>query len=308
MHVERLGIHGSVSAVFPPERLRDALADLEPAVVVVDDPGAVAACDAVVTFAHEQAFLELDWIHSIQAGYDRFPLDELEDRGVVLTNSTGIHDDSVGETVAGYMLGVSRRLHQYARQQERREWTKPAWDVPFTLGGESVCVVGLGTLGRGIACRANALGMAVTGVRRSEEPVEGVERVYASDDLHEAIEGARFVALATPLNEHTRGLIGEAELAAMDEESYLINVSRGGVVDQDALVAALEKGEIRGAALDVFAEEPLPEESPLWEFEEVIVTPHVAAFTREYYEDVAALVRANVERIDTGDPFENRVV
>lgn len=169
-------------------------------------------------------------------------------------------------------------------------------------------MVGLGTLGRGIARRANALGMTVTGVRRSEEPVEGVERVYASDDLHEAIAGARFVALATPLNEHTRGLIREAELATMDEESYLINVSRGEVVDQDALVAALEEGEIRGAALDVFAEEPLPEESPLWGMAEVIVTPHVAAFTREYYEDVAALVRTNVERIDADEPFENRVI
>ncbi|MDL5361769.1 D-2-hydroxyacid dehydrogenase [Halalkalicoccus sp. NIPERK01] len=308
MHLERLGIHDSVSAVFPPERIREALSDLEPEVVVVSDSAAIAACDAVVTFAHEEAFLELEWIHSIQAGYDRFPLDELGDRGIVLTNSTGIHGESVGETVVGYMLGVSRRLHQYARQQERREWRKPAWDVPFTLAGESLCVVGLGTLGRGIARRANALGMTVTGVRRSGEPVEGVERVYASDDLHEAIAGARFVALAVPLNEQTRGLIGEAELATMDEESHLINVSRGGVVDQDALVAALEEGEIRGAALDVFAEEPLPEESPLWEFDEVIVTPHVAAFTREYYEGVASLVRANVERIAAGEPFENRVV
>ncbi|ADJ16044.1 D-2-hydroxyacid dehydrogenase [Halalkalicoccus jeotgali] len=308
MHVERLGIHDSVSAVFPPERLCEALADLHPEVVVVDDAAAISACDAVVTFAHEEAFLDLEWIHSIQAGYDRFPLPELEDRGIVLTNSTGIHGDSVGETVLGYMLGVSRRLQQYARQQERREWDKPDWDVPFTLAGESVCVVGLGTLGRGIADRADAIGMTVTGVRRSEEPVEGVDRVYASEDLHEAISGVRFVALATPLNEHTRGLIGEAELAAMDEESYLINVARGGVVDQDALVAALEDGEIRGAALDVFETEPLPEESPLWGFEEVTVTPHVAAFTREYYEGVAGIVRTNLERIAADGTFENRVV
>lgn len=307
MEIDQLGIHDSVSAVFPPERLRDALADTAPAVSVVDVEGA-RDCDGVVTFAHEEAFLDCGWIHSIQAGYDRFPLDELEDRGIVLTNSTGIHGESVGETVLGYMLSVARRLGQYARQQEHREWSRPEWDVPFTLAGESVCVVGLGTLGRGIATRTNALGMAVTGVRRSGEPVEGVERVYASDELHEAISGARFVALAVPLTEETEELIGGAELAAMDEGSTLINVSRGSVVDQDALVSALEAGEIRGAALDVFAEEPLPEDSPLWEMEEVLVTPHAAAYTRGYYEAIAGLVRENLDRNATGEPFENRVV
>lgn len=307
MQIDRLGVHDSVSAVFPPEQLRDALSGTGPGVGIVDDEGA-RECDAVVTFAYEEAFLDCDWIHSIQAGYDRFPLDELENRGVVLTNSTGIHGDSVGETVAGYMLMLARRLGQYARQQERKEWTRPDWDVPFTLAGESVCVVGLGTLGRGIAERANALGMAVTGVRRSGEPVEGVDRVHTDDELHEAIAGSTFVALAVPLTDETEGLIGEPELAAMDAGSHLINVSRGSVVDQEALVSALEADEIRGAALDVFAEEPLPEDSPLWAMDDVLVTPHAAAYTRRYYESIAALVRANLERVGAGEPFENRVL
>lgn len=307
MQIDRLGIHDSVSAVFPPEQLRDALSGIGPEVGIVDDEGA-RDCEAVVTFAYEEAFLDCDWIHSIQAGYDRFPLEELEDRGVVLTNSTGIHGDSVGDTVAGYMLMLARRLGQYARQQERTEWDRPDWDVPFTLAGESVCVVGLGTLGRGIAERADKLGMEVTGVRRSGDPVEGVTRVYGSDELHEAIAGPTFVALAVPLTGETEGLIGERELAAMDGESHLINVSRGSVVDQEALVAALETGAIRGAALDVFVEEPLPEDSPLWTMDDVLVTPHAAAYTREYYESIAALVRANLERVGAGDPFENRVL
>ncbi len=306
MDLDRLGIHDSVSAVFPPERLRETLRSVGPEVVVVGDDA--ADCDAVVTFAHRKAFLDLEWIHSIQAGYDRFPLDELEAAGTVLTNSTGIHDESVGETVAGYMLAFARRLHQYARQQDGKRWERPAWDVPFTLAGESICVVGLGTLGRGIVRRADAMGMDVTGVRRTETPVEGVRRVYASDDLREAISEATFVALATPLTGETRGLIGEAELTTMDEDGYLINVARGGVVDQDALVAALETGAIRGAALDVFETEPLPDESPLWGMEEVIVTPHAAAYTRDYYESIAGLVETNVERLSTNEPFENRIV
>ncbi|MEM4780480.1 MAG: D-2-hydroxyacid dehydrogenase [Halalkalicoccus sp.] len=308
MEIDQLGIHDSVRAVFPPEELCEALSDAGTEVNVVSEGDEIAGYDAIVTFAYQDAFLDLDWIHSIQAGYDRFPLSELEDRGVVLTNSTGIHGESVGETVLGYMLMLARRLGQYARQQERREWHRPEWNRPFTLAGESVCVVGLGTLGRGIARRASALEMDVTGVRRSGEPVEGVEHVYPSDDLHEAISNVRFVALAVPLTDETEGLIGRREVERMDEESYLINVSRGPVVDQDALVAAIEDGEIRGAALDVFETEPLPTESPLWGFEEVLVTPHAAAYTRGYYEAIAALVRENVERAAAGEPFENRVV
>jgi D-2-hydroxyacid dehydrogenase (NADP+) len=308
MELARLGVHDSVSAVFPPERLAETLSDEAPEVVVVSDDGEIAACDAVVTFAHREAFVGLEWVHSIQAGYDRFPLEEFEAAGTRLTNSTGIHGESVGETAVGYMLMLARRLHQYVRQGTRKEWNRPTWDVPFTLEGESVCVVGLGTLGRGIAERAGALSMEVTGVRRSGEPVEGVKRVYRSDELREAIADARFVAVATPLTDETEGLFSRAEFETMREDAHLINVARGPVVDEEALIDALEAGEIRGAALDVFETEPLPEESPLWGFEEVIVTPHAAAYTREYYRDIAALVEENVSRIAAGDELRNRVL
>jgi D-2-hydroxyacid dehydrogenase (NADP+) len=309
MELSRLGIHDSVAAVFPPERLREALEDEAPEVVVVgDDPEAIRACDAVVTFAHREAFVGLGWVHSIQAGYDRFPLEAFEDAGTRLTNSTGIHGESVGETALGYMLMIARRLHQYVRQETEKRWNRPAWDVPFTLAGESLCVVGLGTLGRGIAARADTVGMEVVGVRRSEEPVEGVEQVYPSGELHEAIGDARFVAVATPLTDETEGLIGESEFAAMRGDAHLINVARGPIVDEDALIRALREDEIAGAALDVFEVEPLPQGSPLWEFEEVIVTPHAAAYTRGYYEDIAGLVRENVARIATGENLRNRVV
>ncbi|MEF8913980.1 D-2-hydroxyacid dehydrogenase [Natronomonas sp.] len=313
MNVERLGIHDSVETVFPPERFREALRDgLEksatpaPDITVVGDD--LGDCDAVVTFEHHDALLDVPWVHSIQAGVDRFPLEAFEAAGVVLTNSTGIHDESVGETVAGYMLSFARRLHRHRDAQRDHEWRQPAWDEAFTLAGEAVCVVGLGTLGRGIAERANALGMTVTGVRRSGDPLEGVERVYTPDRLGEALEGPRFVALAVPLVPETRDLIGADELAAMREDAYLVNVARGGVVDQAELVAALRSGEIAGAALDVFVEEPLPPDSPLWGMDEVVVSPHCSAFTRDYYRDVAELVLTNLERTTAGEPFHNRVV
>ncbi|USZ67057.1 D-2-hydroxyacid dehydrogenase [Halorussus salilacus] len=309
MHVERLAIHDSVSAVFPPERLGEELSDLGVDVGVVGDDG-VADCDAVVTFAHTDAFLDadLDWVHSIQAGYDRFPLSEFEGADIALTNSTGIHDTSVGEFAVGLMLSFARRLHTYVRAQEDREWEHPAWDEPFTLDGERLCVVGLGTLGRGIAERADALGMRVTGVRRSGDPVAGVEEVYTPDRLREAVGEAKFVALAVPLTDETEGLIGRAELDAMREDAYLLNVARGPVVVEDELVAALREGELAGAGLDVFETEPLPADSPLWDFEEVVVTPHRAAATRDYYRDIADLVRENVGAIRDGQELMNRVV
>ncbi len=311
MNVERIGVHESVELVFPPNELREFLADDGPEVVVVgDDPEDLGVCDALVTLAWDETFLDadLDWIHSIQAGVDRFPFDELEDHGVVLTNSTGIHGESVGETVVGYMLTFARRLHVYGRNQREHAWEHPPWDEPFTLNGLSVCVVGLGTLGRGIASRAAALGMRVTGVKRTVESVPDVTRVYSNEDLLEAVEGADFVALACPLTEETHHLVDEEVLARMDEDTYLINVARGSVVDEPALVAALEGGEIAGAALDVFEEEPLPEDSPLWDMEEVLVTPHRAAATWEYYQLVGDLVRENVERVGRGEGMVNQVV
>jgi D-2-hydroxyacid dehydrogenase (NADP+) len=309
MNLQRLGIHESVSAVFPPERLRDALDDADLAVPVVGDDE-LGDCDALVTFAYSEVFLDadLDWIHSIQAGYDRFPLDALEEADVALTNSTGIHDTSVGEFAVGLMLSFARRLHTYVRAQEAREWSHPAWDEPFTLDGERLCVVGLGTLGRGIAERADALGMEVVGVRRSGEETPHTHTVYTPDDLHEAVADARFVALAVPLTDETEGLVGAPEFAAMGDDAYLLNVARGPVVVQDDLVAALRDGEIAGAGLDVFEEEPLPEDSPLWEMEEVVVTPHRAAAERDYYRHIAELVRTNVSRVDSGAEMVNRVV
>jgi D-2-hydroxyacid dehydrogenase (NADP+) len=307
MQIDRLGVHDSVVGVFPPERLVSTLSEVHPGVSVVGDDE-IGEYDGIVTLAHRDAFLEIDWVHSIQAGYDRFPLPEFEEAGTTLTNSAGIHGTSVGETVLGYMLSFARRHHRYRDYQREPVWRRPAWDEAFTLSGESLCVVGLGTIGTGIAERAAALGMEVVGVRRSGEQVEGVNEVYTPDDLREAVSGATFVAVSVPLSGETEGLIDADALAAMDEEAYLINVSRGSVVDQDALVEALEAGGIRGAALDVFEVEPLPQDSPLWGMDEVIVTPHASAYTREYYEDVAELVIENLRRIEENGDLTNRLV
>ncbi|MFB6255704.1 MAG: D-2-hydroxyacid dehydrogenase [Haloplanus sp.] len=308
--ISTLGVHDSVAEVFPPSVFRDTLDGGDgPTVVVLSAGDDLAACDALVTFGYEDRFLDagLDWIHSIQAGVDRFPFDALRDRGVALTNSTGIHGDVVGETGVGLMLAFARRLHAHRSNQERGEWIRPAWDDAFPLRRESACVVGLGTLGQGIATRASALGMSVTGVKRTPTPVDGVGRVYPPEDLHDAIANARFVALAVPLTDDTEGMFSTPEFETMRDDAYLINVARGPVVDQTALVDALDAGELTGAGLDVFETEPLPAESTLWDREEVIVTPHAAGFNEEYYERVATIVRENLRRFEAGESLTNRV-
>jgi len=306
----KLGIHESVEAVFPPAELQTALTEggVE-AELIGDDPIELGACDGVVTFEHREYFFDaVDWVHSIQAGVDRFPQAEFETEGLRLTNSTGIHGASVGETVLGYMTAFARNLHAYRSAQDRGEWIEPDWDRPFTLQDESLCVVGLGTIGQAVAERATWLGMDVWGVRRSPDPVPIVDEVYGQEDLHTALLDATFVVLATPLTPATRRLIGPAELAAMDDDAYLINVARGGVVVQDALVSALENDDLAGAALDVFQEEPLPADSPLWDMDEVLVTPHSAARTRDYFRDIAEIVLDNVERLEEGRTLRNQVV
>lgn len=309
--VDTIGVHASVGALFPPEEFRRALADAEAAIEILGADGAdLADCDALVTFHYDESFLDADlaWIHSVQSGVDRFPFDELEERGIRLTSSTGIHGDSVGETVVGYVLQFARGLHRHRDREREREWRYPDWDETFTIDGESCCVIGLGTLGQGIARRADALGVDVVGVRRTPTPVEHVRRVYTPDALSEAVADVRFVAVATPLTERTRGLVGADELAAMREDAYLLNVSRGGVVDEDALLDALEADELAGAALDVFETEPLPDDSPFWKLPNVIVTPHASGANRAYHERVAAIVRENVRRLESGEPLANQVV
>jgi D-2-hydroxyacid dehydrogenase (NADP+) len=252
--------------------------------------------------------LEVEWIHSTQAGIDRFPLETLTDEGVALTNSTGIHGQSVGETVAGYLLAFARRLHDHITNTTERKWERPAWDEAFTLPGTTACIVGTGTIGSGVANIVSGLGVETVGVRRSEDPLPEFDRMYAVDDLHEAIATVDFVVVTVPLTDTTRNLFDEVAFEVMRDDAHFVNVARGAVVDESALIDALEAGDIAGAALDVFETEPLPEASPLWNMDDVILTPHAAAYTRDYFRDVGDIVRDNVSRIEQGEELVNQVV
>ena len=171
---------------------------------------------------------------------------------------------------------------------------------PTVLWRKTVVVVGLGTSGQTMARVFAALGMRVLGVSRSERPVEGVDRILPRDRLVEAVAEADFVVLALPGGADTERIVDAAVLDAMKPSAFLVNVARGSVVDEEALVAALREGRIAGAGLDVFAREPLPDESPLWELENVVVTPHLAGRSDRYVEQALAIVEPNVRAFLAG--------
>jgi D-2-hydroxyacid dehydrogenase (NADP+) len=305
--LERLCVHESVETKIPSDEFVEAFADLDVPAELVGDDETFDRTDAVASFRPRDAFLDAGWVHCIRAGYDEFDTDAYGETGVPLTNSTGIHDTTVGEIAVSYMLSLARMLHVYRDHQNERHWYEPPYERPFTVENERLCVVGLGTLGRGIATRADALGMDVVGVRRSQESVPGVSEIYHPDDLHDAIDGARFVAIAVPHTPETEGMFSVPEFGRMRDDAYLINVARGPIVDEDALVDALEGGDIAGAGLDVFEEEPLPEDSPLWNFDEVIISPHRASATNRYHLDIADLVMDIFHEYQAGEELTNRV-
>jgi len=309
--IRRVGIHEWGTHPVPPEHLRallDDRDDLDCAFEVCSTDEA-AEYDGVVTLFHHDEFLDgVEWVHNIRSGYEDFPLDDYRDGDVVMTNSTGVAGDLVAESVTGLVLTLAKGLHRFRDQQHEREWDRLSWERPFEVGQSSACVVGLGELGGSTASRLGVLGMDVDGVDIRPVSGLGLGRVYDPAQIENAVSDARFVVLTTPLNEATRGLVDGSVFEAMREDAYLINVSRGEIVVEGDLVEALENDEIAGAALDVFYDEPLPEDAPFWEMENVVVTPHAAAQADTYGDRIADLVATNVDRLTHGGTPWNRVV
>ncbi|ELZ05932.1 D-2-hydroxyacid dehydrogenase [Natrialba asiatica] len=305
--LDQLYVHESVENVIPRDAFVDAFDEVSIPAELVGDGREYDASDAVATYAPRPEFLDAGWVHCIRAGYDEFDTDAYDAAGVALTNSSGIHGSTVGELALTFMLSLARLGHRYRDHQNERNWWEPPYDRPFTIENERVCVVGLGTIGEAIATRCDALGMDVVGVRRSDEPVPGVSELFDPDRLHDAIENARFVVLTVPHTPETEGLLSDEEFAAMRDDASVINVARGPVVDEEALVAAIRNDRIAGAGLDVFETEPLPDDSPLWDLDEVIISPHKGSATNRYHLDIADLVVENVRRYQSGDILKNRV-
>lgn len=251
----------------------------------------------------------LRWFQQSGAGADwllRYP--EAVQQDFVLTSASGVHPINISEHVLAFMTAFARSLHDAIKNQQRHEWHRPELNQVFELAGKNLLVIGVGAIGSRIAQVASALGMRVLGLRRdSAKSMEAVSVMYGPDQLLEVLPKADFVVLTVPLTHETNGMIGATELAAMKPTAYLINVGRGGTVQESALVDALAEGTIAGAGLDVFEQEPLPEDSLLWEMGNVIITCHYSGLTPDYQDRALGIFLDNLRRYRTGRPLLNVV-
>src|SRR3990170_3323351 len=248
----------------------------------------------------------LRWIHSTAAGVDQLLHPEVVQRDIIVTDSSGIHAEPITEHVLAVMLAFARRLPVATRNQMTHRWDR-ASVIGEELWGKTVGILGLGSIGREVAARCQAFGMRVIGTKRTPAAVPHVDQVLPPAGLDEALRAADYLVIILPLTEQTRGLIGARELGLMKPTAYLINVARGAIVQEADLIAALRTGRLRGAGLDVFEREPLPQDSPLWEMEQVILTPHVSGAVPDYYDRALPLFCENLRRFLTGAPLLNMV-
>jgi len=246
---------------------------------------------------------KLKWVQAIAAGVDRFLFTEFVCSDVILTNARGVHPAQVSDHVLALILAFSRKLNRFMKSQHEQKWTRLQCEE---LQGKVLGIVGLGAIGREIARKAKCFGMRVLAVDRDVAvPPTSVDELLRPPALSTLLKQSDFVALSVPLTRETEGLIGEPELTTMKRDAIVINVSRGGIVREQALVKALREGRIGGAGLDVFEEEPLPSSSELWGMENVIVTPHVAGSTPRYWARVCDIFCENLKRYASGQPLIN---
>jgi len=236
------------------------------------------------------------WIHALAAGVDKLPFDLLRTTDIVVTNSRGLYADALAEFVLASMLFFAKDVRRLIRNQDAHRWAP--YDVT-RLEGQTVGMIGYGGIGQAVARRAQSLGMRVIAIRRQRE--------LGDPTIDDAIAESDYVVLATPLTPSTYHLMNAARIAAMKPAAVLINVSRGPIVDEAALVAALQEKRIRGAALDVFETEPLPLDHPLWPLENVLISPHSADHTPDSHDRAMTFFLENLWRFERGEALENVV-
>ncbi|RJT06781.1 D-2-hydroxyacid dehydrogenase [Halococcus sp. IIIV-5B] len=305
--VLRKGIHGMSSGQFATalaERLPDH--EVERATTPAEERALVERVPVVAGQTIDESLLDhaesLQLFAGFSAGYNHLPLAAFEERDVAVTTASGVHGPNIAEDVLGFLLTLTRRHYEGWRRQRHNEWRAyPTQE----FAGSTVTVVGLGAIGSAIVERLAGFDVHTIGVRHSPEKGGPTDEVLGTDELHDALARTDSVVLAVPLNEGTEGLIGEEEFATLSPEAFLVNVARGPVVDTDALVASLQDNAIGGAALDVTDPEPLPADHELWDFGNVLITPHNTGNTPRYYDRLADIVAENVERVDRTGEYED---
>ncbi|MBT2688891.1 D-2-hydroxyacid dehydrogenase [Bacillus sp. ISL-47] len=232
----------------------------------------------------QEGSTNLRWFQSWSAGVDSLPLAKMEANGIQITSANGVHANPISETIFALMLALTRKIHTYVKNQQSKTWHHAS--MKLEIHNKTIGIIGVGAIGKETAKIAKAFGMKVVGVRHSGKPEEYVDEMYTSSQLNDVLPQCDYVAVTLPLTNETRQLFGAEQFSLMKESAFFINIGRGEIVVENDLIAALQAGKIAGAGLDVFEKEPLGEDSPLWELENVIVTPHTAGSTEHYTQRV----------------------
>lgn len=257
---------------------------------------------------------KLKWIHVTAAAVAHLMYPEIRSSGILMTNASGIHSIPMAEHIIGTFTALARRFPDCVRYQMQSRWSQqdlvevPPALRPGELRGKIALFIGFGAVGREAGRLARAIGMRVWAITLSGRADNDIaERALSSDALHEALPHADFIVVAAPETPETTKLIGDRELALMKPSAHLINVARGALVDEPALIRALQQRTIAGAALDVTSEEPLPPQSPLWQLDNAFITPHSSAISDQLWLRQTDLVMENLERWFSGRELLNRV-
>ena len=286
-----------LKAEFPAvEFVREAAADVEVIIGRVDN-------EVLERARH------VKWIQSLSAGVEWLRnAPALADTDIVVTNARGAHAATIAEHAFGMLVFLTRRFDALYRAQQERVWLQPAPTGTVGLSGLTMGLIGLGHIGRAIAVRAHGFAMKVIAVDAHELPKpDYVAELRLLDGLHDLLRRADVVAVATPITERTRGMLGPRELALLKPGAYLLVMSRGGIVDEPMLVRLLRDGTLAGAGLDVTAVEPLPADSELWDAPNIIITPHSSPVSEQTHAAVTAILRRNLSHYVAGEPLENVV-
>ena len=268
----------------------------------------MASADIVLCFDFPHILLkegkQLRWIQLTSAGVEQLLEDRESLEGIVVTNTRGMHADIIADYALGAIVILQWRFLDLFADKNAKRWGQWATEP---LSGKTLGILGMGAIGCEIGRRARSCGMAVMGLKRHPVEVEGVNRVFGPHQLREMLPLCDFVVVALPMTSETFHMIGEKEFRAMKEKSSIINISRGSIVNELSLIKALREKWIGGAFLDVFEKEPLPSDSPLWTFPNIMITPHIAGMLQDYPARVIDIFGDNLRRWVAGLPLQNQV-
>ena len=290
--IEQLGF-----SVIPYSRQVGLTAEMSEAEVAVCTP------DFLQNHLHQLPGLKL--IQLCTTGYEAAPIQQIEERKIIMCNARGVMSIPIAEWVVLKILELYKNTRFFLEAQKQRSWAKNMNQLE--LNGKTVCIVGTGSIGCEVAKRLAAFGCHLIGVDIRQTQLEVFDRYCPVSEFAAALRQSDIVVLTLPYNAQTRHLINEKTLAECKEGAILLNVSRGGIVDEAALLAALNTGRLRGAALDVFEQEPLPVNSPLWQHERVLVTPHIAFTSENFLPRLWTLILTNLQAYASNQPLQNIV-